>query len=347
MTKVLKQITVLSVKRPATYPVLVGVSLLLFCAGVGHATVPLEAVLLAEQTCPALASIKRDTNPGNLGLTPGERYRVIGKNREDASHYLIQLDRTPPAQRWVAANCGRLSPESPTPVTLPDRTGKPSRESESPTDRPRPPQQLVLAASWQNAFCTFSTRSPECLKLDPGDAAAQRFSLHGLWPQPMGNSYCGVSDRDRRDSKAGEWHDLPRVELRADIRARLDGLMPGTRSDLQRHQWTKHGTCYGTDANTYFVDALELMEQLNASPVRTLFANNLGKHLSATEVRDAFNRAFGRSAGRRARLECKDGLITELRISLRGAPGTAADLREWLSTAPAKSGGCRGGRIQR
>lgn len=320
---------------------------LLLWTGVGQATVPLDGVLIAERPCPAQASIKRNTNPGELRLTPGERYPVIGKNRDDASHYLIQLDRTPPPQRWVAVTCGPLGQDAAAPAPTPAKVDKPQSASAPPSPPSKhPPQQLMLAASWQSAFCEFSARRPECKDLDAGDAAALRFSLHGLWPQPIGNSYCGVSARDRHDSQDGDWRDLPRLELTADTRTRLNSLMPGTRSELQRHQWTKHGTCYGTDAETYFDDALDLMEQLNASPMRSLFTDNIDKHLSATKVRATFSNAFGPGAGERLRLVCKDGLITELRISLRGAPGTTANLQDWVGAAPTKSGGCRGGRVK-
>jgi ribonuclease T2 len=315
---------------------------LLGTMGVAQATVPISGQLVAERACPALASIKQSSNPGALMLQPGHRYPVVGKNRQDASHYLIQLDLAAPAQRWVAVSCGRLvqtvGAAQPLPRSAPAKTATPNAPA-------RAPMQLILAASWQNAFCERQGRRPECRDLDAGDAAAGRFSLHGLWPQPISNDYCGVSERERRESNSGDWADLPPLPLSAATRARLDGLMPGTRSYLQRHEWTKHGRCYGTDAETYFGDAMDLVEQLNATPVPTLFADNIGHHLSATAVREAFSRAFGRDAGERLRLECEDGLITELRISLKGSPGGQPDLARWIGAAPAKSGGCRGGRV--
>ena len=338
--------------------------LLLGNATTCQATVPLDAALIAGRDCPALASIKRGSNPGNLTLTPGTRYPVIGKNRADASHYLLRLDNRPSVERWVAVDCGRLvGGDDPAAAdAAADAVGTDADASAAvpatatnsdPTASRLPPTgpsrvtaiPLILAASWQNAFCEYSRRRPECRALDANDAAAQRFSLHGLWPQPIGNAYCGASARDRADSRDGRWRDLPRVELTRATRGRLDALMPGTRSYLQRHQWTKHGTCYGTDPETYFDDALELIEQLNASPVRALFADSIGQHLSASEIRAAFSQAFGRSAGERLRLKCNNGLITELRISLKGPPGSQASLSDWLRTAPTKSGGCRGGHI--
>ena len=42
--------------------------------------------------------------------------------------------------------------------------------------------------------------------------------------------------------------------------------MPAVLSGLERHEWIKHGTCFGGEANAYF-NAAGLAEQVNASPV--------------------------------------------------------------------------------
>jgi ribonuclease T2 len=63
-------------------------------------------------------------------------------------------------------------------------------------------------------------------------------------------------------------------------------------------------------------------------------------------VREAFTRAFGPGAGERVRLDCDDGMISELRISLKGAPGDTRAIGEMMRAAPAKSVGCRGGRVE-
>mgnify|MGYP001091019851 CR=1 FL=1 len=114
---------------------------------------------------------------------------------------------------------------------------------------------------------------------------------------------------------------------------------------LQRHEWTKHGSCYGADAETYIDDSLDLLEQVNASPLMALFTDNIGRHLRSSEIRTSASRAFGRGAGERIGIVCDDGLITELRISLKGIPGDADDIGMMLRSAPPKSVGCRGGRI--
>ncbi|HSO82551.1 ribonuclease T2 [Thiocapsa sp.] len=302
----------------------------------------LDAVLIAEQPCPATVSIKRPDNPGSIHLVPGRDYPVVGTNRADPSHYRLRFEDANPKERWVEIRCGRLADEAAT------TAGMNARPSSPPPPPPSSPagameSQLVLAASWQPAFCELRETRPECREQTPELADARRFSLHGLWPQPIGNSYCGVGERERELSKSGRWHLLPALDLDAATRARLDALMPGTLSDLQRHQWVKHGTCYGTDADTYFRHSMLLLEQLNASGVRALFEENIGKRLSATRVRAAFDDAFGEGAGERVRLSCSEGLIEELRIGLKGVVDDTAELGALILAAPKRSPDCRGG----
>ncbi len=77
--------------------------------------------------------------------------------------------------------------------------------------------------------------------------------------------------------KNRQWNRLPNLNLSSDTREELQKYMPGYLSNLQKHEWIKHGTCYGTDENIYFKDAIELLKQINSSKVRELFAKNIGK----------------------------------------------------------------------
>ena len=308
----------------------------------------LDAVLSAEQPCPATVSIKRPDNPGSIHLVPGQDYPVVGTNRADPSHYRLRFEDASPKERWVEIRCGRLADDAASTAGTDARPSSPPSPSPPPSLRAGAMEsQLVLAASWQPAFCELRATRPECRGQTPERADARRFSLHGLWPQPIGNSYCGVGERERTLSTSGRWRLLPALDLDATTRARLDRLMPGTRSDLQRHQWVKHGSCYGTDADTYFRHSMLLLEQLNASGVRALFEENIGKRLSATRVRAAFDDAFGKGAGERVRLSCSDGLIEELRIGLKGVVDDTAELGELILAAPKRSSDCRGGWVDR
>ena len=92
--------------------------------------------------------------------------------------------------------------------------------------------------------------------------------------------------------------------------------MPGYASNLYKHEWIKHGTCYGTDANTYYADAINLVEQVNNSKVGLFFSKNIGNRVTLEQVRVLFNRSFGMGSGKRVELRCRGGLITELWLHL-------------------------------
>jgi ribonuclease T2 len=205
--------------------------------------------------------------------------------------------------------------------------------------------QYVLAISWQPAFCETAEHRPECRSQTADRFDASHFTLHGLWPQRV--DYCEVSRTDQLADRDGDWSALPAPELGEPTLARLREMMPGTQSGLDRHEWLKHGTCYGEPADAYFADALAMLEAVNASAVRDLFARSVGKQLTQKQVRDAFDIAFGTGAGQRVRLACeRDGqrrLITELTIGLTGEITAPADYRRLTMAARPTNGGCDAG----
>ena len=124
--------------------------------------------------------------------------------------------------------------------------------------------------------------------------------------------------------------------------------MPGTQSFLQRHEWTKHGSCFAnSDQEAYFRVSLRMVEALNASPVRALLAAHIGKEVSGEAIRDAFDDAFGEGAGARVAIDCSGKLIGEFRIALRGDAGkeTLADLVHAAHPVPPSASDCDGGLV--
>ena len=222
--------------------------------------------------------------------------------------------------------------------------GAEARADSRPGDR-----ALLLAVSWQPAFCETRPGKLECKSQTAARFDATHFALHGLWPQPRGTDYCGVAPEPRRSDKEGRWADLPALDLSAETRTELKRVMPGTRSFLHRHEWIKHGSCYAEAAERYFRDSLALMDGLNRSGVRGLFADNIGRRISADQVRAAFAAAFGAGAGRRVKLVCgQDGarhLIVELRINLMGPVTPARGLAALIGAAPEVGPGCAAGMV--
>ncbi|MCS6758672.1 MAG: ribonuclease [Candidatus Devosia euplotis] len=244
-----------------------------------------------------------------------------------------------PAQRWVAVSCGTRSAQAT------DGATQPAPAQDTPRYRGT---QYVLAVNWQPAFCETSPGKPECRSQTPASFEATYFTLHGLWPQPRDQEYCGVSENDHRASQNGQWHQLPSVRLDSDLRRDLDIAMPGTRSSLDRHEWSKRGTCYGASQAEYFADALDLLLAVNTSAAADLFAANIGRKITLQQVQAAFDTAFGTGAGQRVSMACElDGnrIITELTIGLTGTITGPHDMAALLAAADPATGGCRSGLV--
>ncbi len=304
------------------------------------AEVTLDGWLIATKTCPAVQSIRKGTNPGEVAVEPDRAYRLFAKNDVAASHYLIAVTGVEPERRWVATDCGfhvvavsgGVTPPAPQPQPQPEPQPGPGAT------------QYVLAASWQPGFCETKPSKTECASQTADRFDATHLALHGLWPQPRSNVYCNVSAGEVGADKAGRWDALPGIALEPSTKQKLDIVMPGTQSLLERHEWIKHGTCHGGTTEEYFTASIRLMDALNASAVRTLFADSIGTELSAADIREAFDQSFGAGAGERVKVSCvNDGnrrLIGEITIGLSGELDEGADFAALLFASPPTDAGC-------
>ncbi|RWM25970.1 ribonuclease [Mesorhizobium sp.] len=321
------------------------VVLALVGAGVARADVKMSGTFVADSACPATQAIKSGKNPGDMSTQTGQSYQLLAGNKDEPTHYLIQVPGADPERRWVKISCGHVTGGSAATTAAPAGQAKPSQPA---SGKP----EYVFALSWQPAFCETKGSKPECKAQSPGEFDASHFTLHGLWPQPNGNFYCQVPAGDKANDNPAHWADLPPVDLDAKTRAELDQVMPGTASKLERHEWIKHGTCSGKSQQEYFADALNLMRAVNASPVRDLFTKNIGKQLTSDQIRGAFNQAFGAGAGDRVRVSClvdpSSGrrLIGELTLGLSGPIGPESKLADLLmASAPTGKAGCPKGTV--
>jgi ribonuclease T2 len=206
----------------------------------------------------------------------------------------------------------------------------------------------LLALSWQPAFCETRPGKAECLDLNAGHLpwTEAQLSIHGLWPQPQGNVYCGVPAALVALDNASRWSELPDPGLDAETAELLAVAMPGTASFLERHEWIKHGTCFrgAGGGDEYFDDTLRVVDAINGSGVGALFAANVGGMVETAAIRAAFDAAFGAGAGERVQVQCTgDGgrtLIQELRIALVGTIGPETGLGDLLLAAAPVSMGC-------
>jgi ribonuclease T2 len=184
--------------------------------------------------------------------------------------------------------------------------------------------RFILAASWEPAFCATNQKKAECRGEKPNGFDATNFSLHGLWP--MRQQYCDVADDLQQSDRHSDWGSLPEVPLSAKTRSLLSKAMPGTQSGLERHEWIKHGSCTKLSADDYFAGAAGLIEELNASAVRDLFAHSIGKTLDAETIKAAFDKSFGEGAGERVKMSCRR--VGEVRVISELTIGLSADAIE-------------------
>jgi ribonuclease T2 len=303
------------------------------------AQIALSGYFIARAECPAFQSFRKQTNPGNVVTEKDHAYALIGKNNHVASHYLIEINAEPD-RRWVAVSCG----EHVVPVDEIVTPVPPGGGSGGTTPPAEPAERYVLAVSWQPGFCETKPTKPECVSQTAERFDATHFALHGLWPQPRSNIYCNVAANLVATDKNSRWQDLPELVLETQTRDELNRVMPGTQSFLQRHEWIKHGTCYnGEPTQKYFADTIALLDQLNATVVRDLFAGHIGQEITTSEIRDAFDDAFGAGAGARVKVSCQnDGnrrLITELTIGLAGDLDERS-MADAIFAAPQTEAGC-------
>ncbi|WP_232424177.1 ribonuclease T2 family protein [Imhoffiella purpurea] len=315
------------------------------------------------------ATKKKDAdNPGNIRLEAGTTYAMIGRNATPGTHYRIRVPGAPVTEdRWVRMSCGTYVSDMDRDATL-----TPSLPAAGPDPAPiglAPDSiEFVLAASWQPAFCASArgASKPECRSQTPDRFDATHFSLHGLWPDDLDDfaifpCYC---DRGGPIGCRGKQGPDARIAISPEVESRLEIAMPGMRSDLHLHEWSKHGSCYeddksgpdaGADPDEYFTESMAVLDALNGSGVRRLFADSLGEILTRDRILAAFDAAFGQGAGQRVLIRCTrvdgENLVSELWINLKGDIDTPADLGSLIQAAPPISRsthevGCASGRVR-
>ncbi len=317
------------------------------------AQVKMDGQFVASKACPALVSIKKGTNPDNAAIEVGKSYTLLGKNKDQATHFWLNVPSANPSQRWVAIDCGSANGDKV--ANAPAAGGGAAVDTNMGTVKPKKKPKgakdgipyYVLALSWEPAFCEAMKGKAECKNETAASYEATHFSLHGLWPQPRANVFCGVDRATAALDDQHQWEQLPEPQLTASTKAALDKVMPGTQSVLQRHEYTKHGTCYPAgNAEQYFKDAIRLADEVNGSAVQKFMAANIGKTIRMSDLRAKFDEAFGAGAGERVRVSCdKAGRFSELTIGLKGDIPSGKGLAELIAASTTTDMGCQSGLV--
>lgn len=185
----------------------------------------------------------------------------------------------------------------------------------------------VLSVSWQKGYCAARPRSRGCADFSANAPAARQFSLLSRFQ--VRKSYCGIEAALKQRARKGKWTELPDIVLASVTKERLMAAMPAARLGLDRQQWLRSGSCVAVSPEIYYSRSLDLLDTLNASPVRALFSQKAGAAITLAEVRAAFDAAFGKGAGERVRLSCRKtergSVVTGLTIGLAGDGPTLAE----------------------
>jgi ribonuclease T2 len=281
--------------------------------------------VIAIDKCELYNNMRHSKNTDKLTLDIDREYQVLDNKR---GQYYIKTEHKSVQNRWVDQSCF----SSKKPIA---QKGSKQKSKE---------QQLLLALSWQNSFCETHRKVKECRGVKDGAYTNTRFGLHGLWPQPRTNLYCSVSYSDKKFDKSHQWYKLPKLNLSDTTRKELLSVMPGSASNLQKHEWIKHGTCYGKSADEYYSIAISLTKQFNSSKVGRFFGQNIGKSVKLEQVRFKMGESFGKGSGKKLELRCRGGLITEVWLHLGGSGDNLKTLLEGGKEIYSK---CKEGRIDR
>lgn len=216
-------------------------------------------------------------------------------------------------------------------------------------DQPREPPRAAVADT--DSSLLVVTWGPSLCKVDPSNAGCRNghvgtlgpaLILHGLWPQPPTQQFCGVP----KDSKGPG---LPALKLPQEVQADLQSMMSDA-AIMAPHEWSAHGTCSGLPPAEYFDIAASLARQVT-DVLNPVFRQAEGGPVTVSEIRDK----FGAEAAKRVGMNCRQvdgaGMIAyEVHLSLppvadmRAASGPLS-LGELLAKGPTIFAGCRRGLV--
>lgn len=265
-----------------------------------------DEFVVSSKECEATNNLKATKNSGNISTTPRTKYKILDHKPESL---YIQIPSANPSGRWVKKECflnqnreslvpnkKQIKPTHGTPYSI-------------------QPKQSLLALSWHNGFCETHRNKVECKRGLFGNKE-YGFVLHGLWPQPKNLAYCGVAKKIVGMDKNKQWSKMPGIGLSIKNTKDLANVMPAIASGLHNHEWYKHGTCSGMNSVEYFTKATKMTNEFSNSKLAKYINSNIGKQISINEVRNLANLSFGAGASQKISMICKDGLLTEIRLSI-------------------------------
>lgn len=248
--------------------------------------------LEARFKCGAYNDLKHTKNSNGLLLEAGQPYSI---KQDYKNNYLVFIKGANPPQRWVDKSCFANSV---------------SKDTQSTTSSSK---QYIFSLSWHDGFCTTHKKKKECQK----SFLNNDFVLHGLWPQPKNSQYCGVDKKYIGMDKNKQWYMLPEPKLTIQTQNELAKYMPAVMSNLDRHEWIKHGVCSGLSEELYFKNSLSLTKDFIQSPLASYIAKHKGDTITFVEVKKMADISFGVGSGEKIEMICDNNKnLTEMRLSI-------------------------------
>ncbi len=205
----------------------------------------------------------------------------------------------------------------------------------------------LLVVTWAPSLCAVEQSNPGCRSGHVG-AMGPTLMLHGLWPQPRTEQFCGAP----RGGDGGD-ADLSSLNLPQNLQTNLQSMMSDV-DVMAPHEWKAHGTCSGVTPTEYFTTAVSLTEQV-VKILDPVFTAARGGHVSLNAIRDRLAADVGDNAGERVGLDCHEvkgaGVVAyEVHVSLPPVPelkSASGDvlLKDVITKGPPIAAGCRRGSV--
>jgi ribonuclease T2 len=106
--------------------------------------------------------------------------------------------------------------------------------------------------------------------------------------------------------------------LLPEVSQQLKKLMPSFYygSCLERHEWTKHGSCQNLTVDEYFSLAMRLASEVDSSPVGQYLTSHQGQTVKLSELRQVVRSAFGTEHEGKIYFGCKNKVLVDVYIQL-------------------------------
>ncbi|AWM90819.1 ribonuclease [Pseudomonas sp. 31-12] len=125
---------------------------------------------------------------------------------------------------------------------------------------------LAYAITWQPTFCMLKPTTAGC------DKPKNVFYTHGIWPyykstDQSANRHPSSCIKSVGCGQAEEVCELSDTDQKlAEAEHGFSEIVTESPDYLMKHEWKKHGTCYGTNQTEYFRDFVKLRKAVNYSP---------------------------------------------------------------------------------